>query len=306
MKKRLFVSKGSVLRGSALKGIALLVGVLLAVSCAPFLSVQAAGEPGLLLDFSKESDFDELYETMPVQPEECEVDWKDNMMHMTATGKDPRAYFSAMDEEIECDEYPWMKIGLLNPSESTIFEMHYKTMDVQIDGGHVVHFDITAKDTARKDYVVNIPERNMAVAPVLNPTEGGNITETTWTGLLQYLRLDCLFFAPPSGEVPEGTEFYVEYVALFKTKADADAFDIDAHRAAAPTATTPPKTSTPSPAQTVQPTASASPSSAVTPSPSGSLQSKNTESNIGLYIVAAVGGIAVIAGVILLIRKKKK
>ena len=292
------------------KTILIMAAIMLVVMIMP-TAVFAAGEPGTIYDFSTQAEFDAHSENFERDPEECEIDWDKNMLHMTSIGKDPRVAIRPFDE-ITCEDYPWMKIGLMNPSDSTVFEMHYKTYDKGIDGKHVVHFPISSKDTERKEYVVNIPETNLATAPEINPEQAEGMTESTWLGDLEYIRLDCLYFDKPSGEVPEGTEFYVEYVALFKTKADADAFDIAAYRNKAaqtpdPVQTTPKNETT----ATVQPTIpAASTAKAQTATANSSTPAPNAESEIddNMLIIAIISAVAVvvIGTVIFIIIKKKK
>ena len=270
----------------------------------PATTVFAAENPGMIWDFSTEENFDEYVNNMP-NIDECEIDWKDNMMHMTAIGKDPRVSFSTIDEEIDCTEYPFMKIGMKNPTDSTIFEMHYKMFEANIDGTCAVQFPISSKDTEIKEYVINIPETNMAVAPVLNESAAG-MTESSWNGTLEFIRLDCLFFAPPSGEVPEGTEFYVEYVALFKTKADADAFDVKAYRTAQAEAKPTPAPATPTPAP-VTPTPAANTAGTSTSTATKAPTEKEGDDSVSPFVIGGIAAAVIVIGAVtfFIIKKKK-
>ena len=280
-----------------------LVAVLLCV-CLP-VTVSAAGAPATVFDFGTEEKFDEHLENLANAPEECEIDWDKNMFHMTSIGKDPRVSINLVDDEVMCEDYPWMKIGVLNPSDTTVFEMHFKTYEMpNINGTTAIHFPISSKDTARKDYVVNVAERNLATAPELNPTEASEMVDSVWEGTLEYIRLDCLFFGKPSGEVPEGTEFYVDYVAFFATKADAEAFDITAYRTKPITTTAPVKTeaatATPEATTAVVTTAPVtnSATASATASTTSQVPGEENKDNSDMILWIAIGVVVVIgAGV---------
>ena len=200
--------------------------------------VSNAAEPAKLIDFYEEY----LYKEHSASAEnEVIVSWKDNAMHLKASTKDSERgdpYFTVSGSGgFSADDNPYMVIKLKNLSVCPTFEMHFGTTIHTIAGDTVVHFDISKEDTEYKTYVVNIPEANLGIVNELNGPDGiaindnpaasvlpYEVTESTWEGDVTDLRLDAMYLEGSGGHVPDGSEMYIEYIAFFGTKEDAEAF----------------------------------------------------------------------------------
>lgn len=199
--------------------------------------VSSAAEPAKLFDFYSQS----LFDSTKISGEyQCSVTWQNNALHYIAnTAEDELGdtYFSlGVGSGFDAGENQWMVIKLKNLSEVKTFEMHYGTTLHPIAGNTVAHFDISAKDTDYKTYVINVADANLKTAYALNGPDGiaqkagstnapiSELTESTFEGTLNSLRFDCLYAAGASGEVPDGSELYIEYAAFFGSESDAKAF----------------------------------------------------------------------------------
>ncbi len=199
--------------------------------------VSSAAEPAKLIDFY----YEDLYKQhLPTGENECTVEWKDNALLFTANTEDTElgdTYFSVGGAgNFEADDNQWMVIKLKNLSDVSTFELHYGTSLYNVAGNTVAHFDISAKDSDYKTYVIDIAKANLDTAYALNGPDGiaqqagstdtpiSELTESTWQGTVTSLRLDCLYKEGKSGMVPDGSEMYIEYIAFFGSEADAKAF----------------------------------------------------------------------------------
>lgn len=200
--------------------------------------VSNAAEPAKLIDFYEEY----LYNEHSAGGEnEVLVKWENNAMHITARTADSERgdpYFTVSGSGgFSADDNPYMVIKLKNLSVCPTFEMHFGTSIHTIAGDTVVHFDISTEDSEYKTYVVNVPEANLGIVNELNGPDGiaindnpnasvlsYEVTESTWEGDVTDLRLDAMYLNGSGGHVPDGSEMYIEYIAFFGTKEDAEAF----------------------------------------------------------------------------------
>lgn len=287
------------------KKISLLILVMYFMVTIFALPSKAASDKPVVIDFSYEDEFYFYYSTN----NGADVDWEDGALHITSTQDlelgekgDPYATFTT-DYLFDCDEYVWMKIKLKNLSEAPFFEMHYSnTSYPSIAASSCTHFSITTQDTEYKEYIVNIPEANLASMHV-NELED-DYDESTWEGEIINLRLDFMWIAEPSGQVPYGSEMYVEYVAFFTSEEDANAFDIEAERAAR----TPEPTKAPTPEPTPSPEKKETAKATQKTDDKVVVDKKTDNSKTGLIIAIIAVALIVIALVVALviIKKKKK
>lgn len=255
----------------------------------------------VVIDFYYEDDFYDYYSTF----NGCDVTWDNNAVHMISTedpelgeNGDPFVVFK-LDYMFSCDDYPWMRIKLKNESVAPVFEMHFSTTSTSIVAGTCTHVDISTEDEEFKEYIFSVPERNIASMHI-NELDH---EETFWTGEINELRLDGMWVAEPSGQVPYGSEMYIEYVAFFPTEEAANNFDIETFRAAR----TPRPTATPKPDPTATPERT---ETKKTEAPKQTETNKNDTdggNNSALIITAVVGVIVVVAvaAAIIIIRKKR-
>lgn len=254
----------------------------------------------VVIDFYYEDDFYRYYTSL----NGCDATWENNALHIISTQDleagergDPFVVLT-LDYMFSCDDYPWMRIKLKNESEAPVFEMHFATTTTGIVAATCTHVDITTKDEEYKEYIFNVPERNIASMHINNLDH----EETFWTGEIYQLRLDGMWIAEPSGQVPYGSEMYIEYVAFFPTEEAANSFDIEAMRAAR----TPKPTATPKPSPTATPEKTEAQKTEVPKTSEPGMDDKGGN-NTAIIVTAVVGtvvvGVAVAA--ILIIRKKK-
>lgn len=195
--------------------------------------VSSAAEPAKLIDFY----YEDLYnQHSPAGEVDCTVEWANNALHYTANTENSElgdTYFSVGGAGgFEADDNQWMVIKLKNLSDVTTFELHYGTSLFNVAGNTVAHFDISAKDSDYKTYVIDIAKANLDTAYALNGPDGiaqqagstdtpiSELTESTWQGTVNSFRLDCLYKEGKSGMVPNGSEMYIEYIAFFASEAD--------------------------------------------------------------------------------------
>ncbi|NLN03389.1 MAG: hypothetical protein GX166_00975 [Clostridiaceae bacterium] len=255
----------------------------------------------VVIDFYYEDDFYYYYSTF----NGCNVAWDNHAVHMISTqdpemgeNGDPFVVFR-LDYMFSCDDYPWMRIKLKNESVAPVFEMHFSTSTTGIVAATCTHVDISTEDEEFKEYIFNVPERNIASMHI-NELDH---EETFWTGEIYELRLDGMWVAEPSGQVPYGSEMYIEYVAFFPTEEAANSFDIETYRAAR----TPKPTATPKPSPTATPEKTQTQNTEAPKQTGTKKDETGGGSNSTVIVLSVVGGIVVVAFVagIIIIRKKK-
>lgn len=220
------------------KRISVCVAAAIVISMFTFAPiVSSAAEPAKLIDFYFE---DSYKEHSPSGENECTVTWENNALHYIANTEGTElgdTFFSvAAAGGFEADDNQWMVIKLKNLSDVTQFELHYGTTLYNVAGNTVAHFDISAKDSDYKTYVIDIAKANLDTAYALNGPGGiaqqagstdpviDELTESTWQGSVTSLRLDCLYKEGKSGMVPNGSEMYIEYIAFLDSEDAANAF----------------------------------------------------------------------------------
>ena len=177
---------------------------------------------------------------------DCEYSYEDGALKMVSLNGpeegddkvgDPYIMMSAEDENgkyFSADDYKWCKIRIKNTSEAIAFEMHFATDSQRLDACCCVHTDITPGSSEYVDYVFYVPDANVATFP-LNDLQD-TYTESVWAGTVQSLRLDIMWKAEKSGQMPTGSTAYLKWIAFFSSEEDAKAYDGEKVAAATTTA----------------------------------------------------------------------
>ncbi|MBQ9920812.1 MAG: hypothetical protein IJO52_01390, partial [Clostridia bacterium] len=187
----------------------------------------AAGQPVLLLNPAITNI------CFPTAGTQCDITYVDNYAVITSnsgpeegkgTNGDP--HFS-VKTDFDGDKWHWMKVRLRNLSVATQFEMHFAAEGTEnkITGSSCTHFPITQKDADFVEYIIDVKAANLASQSV---NEGVSFTDSVWSGTVSEVRLDCMWKAEPSGQMPTGSQMYIDYVAFFQSEADAKAYTPDA------------------------------------------------------------------------------
>ncbi|MBE6687859.1 MAG: S-layer homology domain-containing protein [Ruminococcaceae bacterium] len=124
--------------------------------------------------------------------------------------------------DFSADNYPWIKMRIRNLSAANVFEFHFATEATgkKITADSCTHFPITAYDTEFKEYVFNVKDYNLKSMAVNNIEN----TESVWKGKANLLRFDCMWLAEPSGQMPTGSQMYIDYIAFLPTKEAAEEY----------------------------------------------------------------------------------
>jgi len=122
--------------------------------------------------------------------------------------------------DFDGDTWHWMKVRLRNLSDATRFEMHFASEGSggKIVGATCTQFPITSKDADFVEYVIDLKKANLDSQ---NVNAGVSLTESVWKGLISTIRFDCMWMAEPSGQMPTGSQMYIDYVAFFRSEEDA-------------------------------------------------------------------------------------
>ncbi|MBQ9920911.1 MAG: hypothetical protein IJO52_01895, partial [Clostridia bacterium] len=165
----------------------------------------------------------------PTAGTQCTLDFVDNYAVVTSfngpgDGGNGDPQFS-VPVEFDGDKWHWMKIRLRNLSEATQFELHFAAEGNggKITGSSCTHFPISTGDADFVEYIVDLKAANMASQSV----NGVSMAESVWSGYVTSLRLDCMWKAEPSGQMPTGSQMYIDYVAIFSSEEDAKNYTPD-------------------------------------------------------------------------------
>ncbi|MBE6688677.1 MAG: S-layer homology domain-containing protein [Ruminococcaceae bacterium] len=167
----------------------------------------------------------------PLTGSNCVIDYKDNYAIVTSTnGPEEKAGNTgdpnfSVNAGFDGTRWQWMKIRLKNLSEATHFEMHFVSdaTNGTLTGASCTHFPISSFDEEFVEYIVNVKDANLNSQSVNN-----NILEDTmWKGNIRQIRFDCMWKAEPSGQMPTGSQMYIDYIGFFRSEAEAKAFTPD-------------------------------------------------------------------------------
>ena len=181
------------------------------------LTTAFAAEPSLLFEFNDtpasetNTSFNSYYG--------CEYVFDNTTMTITSlngpdqdgTG-DPYMCFA---RNVEAAKAQWIKMRIKNLSSAKVFEFHFASSETEdkITGASCTHFPISSNDTEFKEYVFNIAEYNKK-----------KNSASVWEGNISQIRLDYMWIAEPSGQIPTGSQMIVDYVAFFETEEDAKTY----------------------------------------------------------------------------------
>jgi hypothetical protein len=191
----------------------------------------------------------------------------ENFYHIfTATAADPRVSmdFTATD----VSQIQWVKARVLNKSTATAIELYGACDGKGLSGPECTHIDILPSSDVWQTVIVNIPAANVATANAIK-APAVPLTETFWTGSVDWIRLDPMWklgddgLDTTGGNMAADEQIYIDYIAFFSTEADAKAYvGTDEAAAAAGTA----DTAAAAPAETAAPatTTEAAPAAAQT------------------------------------------
>lgn len=233
--------------------------------------------PGLLYDFYYEWDDSWNYVPATWSGSMCDIEYSDNALLINIHGKDPYIFLEVY-EEIELEEYPWIKVRIKNESAtSETFEMYVIRDNEQISETNNFHYNIGKEHEEFMEFIID--------ARVVK-------SEQWWTGALTGLRFDAVRNAAEEG----GETFYLEYLGFFKTQEDAENFEPVRDATPPPT-----KEPTDTPAQTPKPTNTQKPAS----TPKQYNSDKGGTMTLGIILSVVIILAAVVVAVII-VRKSRK
>ncbi len=255
-----------------------LAGFMLICSVNFASATEATAQPGLLYDFYYE--WDNSWSLIPESwtGTMVSLEYQENALLYNIEGGDPSVTFT-LENFIELSEYPFIKIRVKNTgSTSEKFEMYIGRDDEALTETNVFQYIIGKEHTEFKEFVIDAKATK------------GNF----WTGEMSMLRVDGL------NNPSEGEKLYIEYIAFFKTKADAEAWTPDRNQTPKPTAEP-----TPTPVPTQEPTER--PAATVTPAVKDSdTDTTGYSFSTTVLIICVVVVLAAVAAAVLLIVRAKK
>ncbi|MHB1152310.1 MAG: hypothetical protein ACYCWE_12705 [Eubacteriales bacterium] len=163
----------------------------------------------------------------------------------TATGGDPSISVDLSADDVS--QVLWVKARVLNKSYATAIELFGHTDGRGLMGSECTHIDILPNSDVWQTVITYIPDANVATVNAYKAVDP--LTETYWTGTVDWIRLDPMWSegddgADSGGSMVDGEQIYIDYIAFFATEADAIAYvgtaetaaEVPAETAAAETA----------------------------------------------------------------------
>ena len=142
----------------------------------------------------------------------CTTAIENGVLRVNVTGGDPHFPFQLPDNmRFSADEYRYVKISMKNTSSATLSQFFFGTnLSPGPLGPDNTNFAVSANDTEFKTYIVDMID--------------DCVTPGYWTGTVQTFRWD-----PIEGDgAVNGAVVYCEYIAFFKTREAAEAFELAA------------------------------------------------------------------------------
>jgi hypothetical protein len=178
----------------------------------------------------------------------------ENFYHIfTATAADPNVSIDLTATDVS--QIQWVKARVLNKSSATAIELYGACDGKSLSGPECTHIDILPSSDVWQTVIVNIPASNIATANAIK-APAVPLTETFWTGSVDWIRLDPMWklgddgLDTTGGNMKADEQIYIDYIAFFSTEADAKAYVGTDEAAAAADTTTATTTETPAAAQT--------------------------------------------------------
>ncbi|HHW24621.1 MAG TPA: hypothetical protein PK778_04880 [Bacillota bacterium] len=203
-----------------------------------FASLMATGAvaenptPTLLWEFGADSDIEQYMGGHGINA----VTWEaEDFYHIfTATGNDP--YVSIDLSVPDVNQIWWVKARVLNKSYATAIELFASTNGRSLTGPECTHIDIKPNYDEWQTVITYIPDSNVATVNAYKNV--APLTETYWEGTVDWIRLDPMWRAgddgsDSGGNMEPGQQIYIDYIAFFPTKEEAEAYVGSAEAAAA-------------------------------------------------------------------------
>lgn len=143
----------------------------------------------------------------------------------TATGNDP--YVSIDMSAPDVSQIVWVKARVLNKSYASAIELFGATDGRSLSGPECTHIDITPNKNEWETVITYIPDANVATVNAYKAV--APLTETFWSGKVDWIRLDPMWSENPDGldtggDMASGEEIYIDYIAFFATEEEARAY----------------------------------------------------------------------------------
>ncbi len=108
--------------------------------------------------------------------------------------------YVTLKTSLSAASYPWVKLRIRNLSTAQKFEMYFSN-NGSTSGMTRALFDITSSDSEFKEYIFNI-----------------NNASASWTGTISHLRFDFMYKDGTYGNMPTGSQMYIDYIGFFPSE----------------------------------------------------------------------------------------
>lgn len=196
--------------------------ILCMLVCLLSLSVFAA--PSILWDFGTDSDIGD-YMGKNSGATDLTYEAENYYYIFTATGSDPNISMDISASDVS--QVLWVKARVLNKSYATAIELFGHTDGRGLTGSECTHIDILPNDDQWQTIITYIPDANIATVNAYKAVDP--LTETYWTGTVDWIRLDPMWSAgddgnDAGGSMVDGQQIYIDYIAFFPTQEEAVAY----------------------------------------------------------------------------------
>lgn len=259
---------------------------------------RAPGEPSILWNFGTDEEMSGIMGTPSALEYTSGSDGTTEYYEFTATGQDPNIVINSSASDVS--DVTWVKARVKNVSGvATAIELFGSTNGRGLSGPECTHIDISTDTEEWQTVIVNIPESNVATA---NQYKGASLETTYWEGFVSSIRLDPMWRAADDGtdaggSMNEGDKIWIDYIAFFPTKEEAEAYEpAAAPTTAAPAEETPAETDAPAaeaPAETTPTEAPAETAPASEKTAEAAPQTFDFGVIAAIVSVISLGGIAI-------------
>jgi hypothetical protein len=130
--------------------------------------------------------------------------------------------------ELDGDRYKYMAASIKNESAAPYFEIHFSSPSSGYAVATSVNFGIDPNSDYTK-YIWNVEEWYERYYPKRDADhpQGGTSEPffNHWSGHINNLRLDYMYYTEPGGQARTGDKIYIEYIAFFETREAAEAWE---------------------------------------------------------------------------------
>jgi hypothetical protein len=131
------------------------------------------------------------------------------------------------DYDLDGDRYKWMRMTLKNESAAPYFEIHFASPTSGYAVATSANFGIEP-NSDYTTYIWNIEEWYERYYPKRDADhpQGGTSDPffNHWSGHINNLRLDFMYYNEPGGQARTGDKIYIQYIAFFETEEAANAW----------------------------------------------------------------------------------